>query len=157
MKKTNLIMLVAAGLSLGVVTPFAINNRSITPTVQAAKKYSRKTVNKDLKKNLKEDQQNGKQGNSDYQYTTYIQRLKADKSGNVSVYVTGDVADMSTADKNDFAEKTQDLVSMVLYNNNWLTDKTMKEGTYLTFYVGDNPIGHSRVTGYKSYKWYKTN
>lgn len=155
MKTTKIMLALVAGLSIGAMTPLATSNFMSPVTVQAAKKYSKKTVNKDLKKELKSDAKLGQQGNQDYKYTDYIERLKVQSDSTVRVYVTADVKNMSTADKNSFAGKVQDLASMVLYNNNWLTDKTMKEGTPLEFYVGDNVIGRSKALDNKTYKWYK--
>ncbi|QLL75792.1 hypothetical protein [Limosilactobacillus reuteri] len=124
-----------------------------SPTIaQAAKKSSK--INKELKQYLKENQGYEKQGNNEFANYNTIDSIVY-KKNNLYVNVNGDFLNLSNAQRTTLLNKVQGTANTVLLDHDKIDTSDYKKGSMLTIQLGKNAIGHSKLSNYKTYKFYK--
>lgn len=149
MKKA--IVLTATTLALfgtyTVATPFSQPN-----VVQASsKKY--KAVNKDLKKQLKQDKSYAKSDPTNYGYAKYIESIKYTGNSDITVQVNGAFKDIDDDIKTNVMNQAQGLAKMVLLNDGKISGDDASEGLVVLINNGKNSIGTSKALNHKEYSW----
>lgn len=121
-------------------------------SVQASsKKY--KTVNKDLKKELKQDRSYADDDPTNYGYSKYIESIKYTGDTNITVHVNGAFKDVDDDVKDDVMDHVQGLAQMVLLNDGKISDDDAREGLIILVNNGKNSIGTSKALNHKKYSW----
>lgn len=149
MKKA--IVLTATTLALfgtyTVATPFSQPN-----VVQASsKKY--KAVNKDLKKQLKQDKSYAKSDPTNYGYAKYIESIRYTGNSDITVQVNGAFKDIDDDIKTDVMNQVQGLAKMVLLNDGKISGDDASEGLVVLINNRKNSIGTSKALNHKEYSW----
>lgn len=134
---------------------------------KSKKKSKSSSINDKLAKELYTDQgfangtldENGKpvaggQKNDDFAWANYINSMKWSKGDNLSIYLMS-VSDLSQSELNQVARRAQSAASSVLYAEGKINSDDLSSGVPTTFYIGSNPVGHSRFTNSHSFKWNK--
>ena len=150
MKK--LITLIAASLMLfGTVTTI-VDFHVPTMQVQAAK-YSK--INKELAQYLAENQQYEKEGNSNFANFSTIDSIKYKGDRGLYVNVNGDFLNLSSSQKTTLLNKIQGGANTTLLDHDKIDTNDYRNGSMITVQLGNNSIGHSKISNHKSYKFYK--
>ena len=150
MKK--LITLTAANAMLfGIATPI-VDYHIPTKQVQAAK-YSK--INKELAQYLAENQQYEKDGNSDFANFNAIDSIKYKGGHDLYVNVNGDFLNLSSSQKTTLLNKIQGGANTTLLDHDKIDVDDYRNGSMITIQLGKNSIGHSKLSDYKTYKFYK--
>lgn len=147
MKKSVTIAAITLALfSTGIVsTTIDTNNVALA----SSKKY--KSVNKDLAKNLKQDQSYADDDSDNYGYSKYIEKIKYTGGSDINVYVNGAFKDLSSSEKTDVLNKVQNLAKMVLIQNDKISTSNAKEGLIIEAFNGKNSIAVSKISNHKEY------
>lgn len=151
MRKTIIIAATALTLLSTGITSIVVNSNTVI--LANSKKY--KGINKDLSKNLREDQSYADQDTDNYGYSKYIEKVKYTGNSDVDVYVNGAFKDLSNAQKTNVLNKVQNLAKMVLVQNDKISSSDIKEGLVLEAFNGKNSIAVSKVTNHKAYHFTK--
>lgn len=167
MRKFIVKSIVAVTLMTGAVETL---NYTLTPTIQADDYLSKKkvkAVNKELKKYLKENKgfaegtldENGNPTtngtpNPDFDYATYVDKITINKSKQANVYFNAKITDLSLDELDEISTRVSSMINGCLMENGRITNDEYKQGTFLSFYYGKKAIGHSKLSNYKTFKWY---
>ena len=149
MKKSLIItgtalMLLSVGTT--IVHPMSIN------TVQA-KSNKHKSINQDLKKNLKKDKSNADNDPTNFGYTKYIESIKYTGNTSITVNVNGAFKDLDDDVKTEVMNQAQDLAKMVLYQDNKISKSDVSDGLVIMINNGGNSIGTTKMLNHKDYSW----
>lgn len=123
------------------------------------KKFNAK-VNKYLKKSLSEDQEAVANGDKRFAYAAFVNSIKydsADKdSDSATVQVNTNFAELDNDSKSEVADQVQGVVGAALsmVKDTKYTPEEGQQGAALSFYLGKNAAGHSKLLDSHKYKWY---
>lgn len=114
-----------------------------------------KKINKQLKKDLTEDQKFATQGNEKYDYANYILKIEIQSNKTAYVWVDGSFTGLSEEARNTVAQRTNGLIGTSIVSAGVdYTPEEGQEGIYMSFWNGKIAIGHSR-SDHSQFKWYK--
>lgn len=113
-----------------------------------------KSVNADLKKNLKQDQSYADQNPNNYGYAKQIESVQYTGKTDILVNVNPSFKELTPDQKTNVMNQTQDLAKMVLYHDGNIDNHDIAEGLIVTINCGDKPVGESKVSDHKNYSWY---
>lgn len=153
-----LLVLVVIFLAIGAngnkLSKPANNKAQSTQThhVHRTSKYA--AVNKDLKKNLKQDQSYADQNPDSYGYAKYIESIKYNGNTDITVQVNGAFKELSDTDKTTVMNQTQDLARMVLLQDSKISQDDASDGLIVLIKDGGNSIGTSKAFNHKDYSWH---
>lgn len=149
MKKTFILTATTLALLSAGFTTIIVNQPSI---VQASlKKY--KSINKDLKKNLKQDRSYADDDPTNYGYTKYIESIKYTGGTSITVQVNGAFKDVDDDVKDDVMDHVQGLAKMVLLQDKKISKSDASDGLIILINNGKNSIGTSKALNHKAYSW----
>lgn len=115
-----------------------------------------KKINKQLAKDLADNQKDATNGNKNYDYANYLLKITVDTNKHAKVVVDGSFTNLSEDAKNFVGEKTNGLIGRSIATAGVdYTPEDGREGTYMNFYNGRVAIGHSRFISNTKFKWYK--
>lgn len=144
MKKTIIIAATTLTLfSTGIVSSFSPDN------IVSASTKQYKSINKDLAKNLKQDQSYVNDDSDNFGYSKYINKMKYTGNGNLNIYVNGGFKNLSYTEKTDVLNKAQGLAKMVLTQND--EDSDISKGFIVEAFDGKNSIAVSKISNRKAY------
>lgn len=144
MKKSIIIAATTLALfSTGIVPSFNSGN------VVLANSKQYKSINKDLAKNLKQDQSYADSDSDNFGYSKYISKIKYTGNGDLDIYVSGGFKDLSNAEKTDVLNKTQSLAKMVLTQDD--EDSDISKGFVVEAFDGKNSVAVSKISNRKAY------
>lgn len=149
MKKTFILTATALTLFSTGITNVAVNQ----PTVVQASSKKYKAVNKDLKKELKQDRSYANDDPTNYGYAKYIESIKYTGGTNITVQVNGAFKEVDDDIKTDVMNQAQDLAKMVLLNDGKISSEDAKDGLIVMVKNGKNSIGTSKALNHKKYSW----
>lgn len=115
-----------------------------------------KKINKQLVKDLKDDQDDAINGNKNYDWANWVLKVTINEDWVATVYVDGGFTKLSEVAKNEVASHTNGLIgrSIVTVGVDYSLEQG-REGIYMNFYNGPEFLGRSRFTDYSSIKWKK--
>lgn len=144
MKKSIIVAATTLALfSTGTIPSFTSGN------VVSASVRQYKSINKDLAKNLKQDQSYADDDSDNFGYSKYISKIKYTGNGDLDIYVNGGFKDLSNDEKTDVLNKTQSLAKMVLTQDN--EDSDISKGFVVEAFDGKNSIAVSKISNRKAY------
>lgn len=135
-----------------------------TPTIsekekkESAKQEKQKrlfaNINKEIVKELKEDQKFANNGNDKYNYSLYVVSIKygIDNEDAAEVQLIDDFETLDTDQKNEVGTRIRGLIGA---SSAIVNDSAKGNDTYLSFYSGKTPVGHSKLNSETEFKWYK--
>ncbi|MYV21541.1 hypothetical protein FYN05_06960 [Lactobacillus salivarius] len=154
-------------LGLTIAPAYSSLSESYTISASSVSKKKLKKVNKEMKAYLQEDQgfaegtldENGNPTdngtpNPEFDYATYVKKIKISETMQAKVYYNSKITDLTVDELDEVSSKVQGMITACLVENKHISDEQAVDGTFLTFYYGNNAIGHSRLTNYKEFKWY---
>ena len=147
MRKSFILAATALTLLSTGITSVAVN--STTTILASSKKY--KSINKDLAKNLKEDQSYADQDPDNYVYSKYIEKVKYTGNSDINVYVNGGFKELSDSEKTEVLNQVQSLAKMVLVQNSKISSSEAGKGLILEAFNGKNSVAVSKISNHKSY------
>lgn len=147
MRKSIIVAATALTLLSTGITSVAFNSDNIV--MASSKKY--KGVNKDLAKNLKEDQSFADEDSDNFGYSKYVEKVKYTGNSSINVYVNGGFKELSNSQKTDILNKVQGLAKMVLVQDNKISNSEAGEGLVLEAFNGKNSVAVSKISNHKSY------
>ena len=147
MRKSFILAATALTLLSTGITSVAVN--STTTILASSKKY--KSINKDLAKNLKEDQSYADQDPDNYGYSKYIEKVKYKGNSDINVYVNGGFKELSESEKTEVLNQVQSLAKMVLVQNSKISSSEAGKGLILEAFNGKNSVAVSKISNHKSY------
>ena len=147
MRKSFILAATALTLLSTGITSVAVN--STTTILASSKKY--KSINKDLAKNLKEDQSYADQDPDNYCYSKYIEKVKYTGNSDINVYVNGGFKELSDSEKTEVLNQVQSLAKMVLVQNSKISSSEAGEGLILEAFNDKNSVAVSKISNHKAY------
>lgn len=114
-------------------------------------------VNADISSTLSENKSYAQNGNNDFQFANYINVIKYTGGTDVTVNVTDDFMNLTDDQKKQVLDKVQSSVGSTLLTDNKISNDDYKQGLFLTINLGGNSVGHSKISDYHEYKFYKQN
>lgn len=115
-----------------------------------------KKANDQLVQDLKGNQDDANNGNHNYDYSTYVEKINIKSDTQAYVYVDESFMKLDYAAKTKVGNSISNLIlrSMVTSGID-IQPEDQKRGIYLAFYTGGNKaLGHSRFSNYNTYKFY---
>lgn len=115
-----------------------------------------KKANNQLVQDLKGNQDDANNGNHNYDYSTYVEKIDIKSDTQAYVYVDESFMNLDDAAKTKVGNSISNLVLRSMATSGMdIQPEDQKRGIYLAFYTGGNKaIGHSRFTNYNEYKFY---
>lgn len=115
-----------------------------------------KTINKQLVRDLKDDQQDATNGNKNYDWTNWILKITINSSWQATVNVDGDFINLSEAARNEVASHANGLIgrSIVTAGIDYSPEQS-REGIYMNFHNGPQYLGRSSFINHTKIKWNK--
>ena len=115
-----------------------------------------KKINKQLVKDLKDDQDDATNGNKNYDWANWVLKITINEDWQATVYVDGGFTKLSEAARNEVASHTNGLIgrSIVTAGVDYSPEKS-REGIFINFHNGSQILGNSRFTDHSSIKWNK--
>lgn len=115
-----------------------------------------KKANNQLAQDLKGNQDDANNGNHNYDYSTYIEKIDIKSDTQAYVYVDESFMNLDDAAKTKVGNSISNLVLRSMATSGMdIQPEDQKRGIYLAFYTGGNKaLGHSRFTNYNEYKFY---
>lgn len=126
------------------------------PTTQSSTDKN-SNVNADISSTLAENKSYAQNGNHDFQFTNYINSIKYTSGTDVTVNVNNNFMNLSDDQKKQVLDKVQSSVGSTLLMDNKINNDDYKQGLFLTINLGGNSVGHSKISDYHEYKFYKQN
>lgn len=113
-----------------------------------------KVINKQLVKDLKEDQKFATDGNSNYDYANYVLKINLENKTAAKVWVDGSFDRLSDEAKTEVGKKTIKLIqtSIVTCGIN-LSTEDEQNGIRLSVWNGPQFEGHSKSLNTSEFKW----
>lgn len=154
-------------LGLTITPAYSSLSENYTISANTLSKKKLKQVNKEMKAYLKQNQgftegtldENGNPTtngtpNPDFEFATYVDKIKINKSKQANVYFNAKITDLSLDELDEISTKVSSMINGCLMENGRITNDEYKQGTFLSFYYGKKAIGHSKLSNYKTFKWY---
>lgn len=115
-----------------------------------------KKANNQLVQDLKGNQDDANNGNHNYDYSTYVEKIDIKSDTQAYVYVDESFMNLDDAAKTKVGNSISNLVLRSMATSGMdIQPEDQKRGIYLAFYTGGNKaLGHSRFTNYNEYKFY---
>lgn len=115
-----------------------------------------KKINRQLVKDLKDDQDDATNGNKNYDWANWVLKIIINKDWQATVYVDGGFTKLSEAARNEVASHVNGLIgrSIVTADVDYSPEQS-REGIYMNFHNGPEFLGRSRFTDHTSIKWSK--
>ena len=115
-----------------------------------------KKANDQLFQDLKGDQDDANNGNHNYDYSTYVEKIDIKSDTQAYVYVDESFMNLDDATKTKVGNSISNLVLRSMATSGMdIQPEDQKRGIYLAFYTGGNKaLGHSRFTNYNEYTVY---
>lgn len=115
-----------------------------------------KKANNQLVQDLKGNQDDANNGNHNYDYSTYVEKIDIKSDTQAYVYVDESFMNLDDAAKTKVGNSISNLVLRSMATSGMdIQPEDQKRGIYLAFYTGGNrALGHSRFTNYNEYKFY---
>lgn len=115
-----------------------------------------KKINRQLVKDLKDDQDDATNGNKNYDWANWVLKIVINKDWQATVYVDGGFTKLSEAARNEVASHVNGLIgrSIVTADVDYSPEQS-REGIYMNFHNGPEFLGRSRFTDHTSIKWNK--
>ena len=109
-----------------------------------------------LVQDLKGNQDDANNGNHNYDYSTYVEKIDIKSDTQAYVYVDESFMNLDDAAKTKVGNSISNLVLRSMATSGMdIQPEDQKRGIYLAFYTGGNKaLGHSRFTNYNEYKFY---
>ena len=114
-------------------------------------------VNADISSTLADNKSYAQNGNADFQFANYINDIKYTGGTDVTVNVNDDFMNLPDDQKKQVLDKIQSSVGSTLLMDNKISNDDYKQGLFLTINLGGNSVGHSKISDYHEYKFYKQN
>lgn len=114
-------------------------------------------VNADISSTLADNKSYAQNGNADFQFANYINDIKYTGGTDVTVNVNDDFMNLPDDQKKQVLDKVQSSVGSTLLMDNKISNDDYKQGLFLTINLGGNSVGHSKISDYHEYKFYKQN
>ena len=114
-------------------------------------------VNADISSTLADNKSYAQNGNADFQFANYINDIKYTGGTDVTVNVNNDFMNLPDDQKKQVLDKVQSSVGSTLLMDNKISNDDYKQGLFLTINLGGNSVGHSKISDYHEYKFYKQN
>ena len=114
-------------------------------------------VNADISSALADNKSYAQNGNADFQFANYINDIKYTGGTDVTVNVNNDFMNLPDDQKKQVLDKVQSSVGSTLLMDNKISNDDYKQGLFLTINLGGNSVGHSKISDYHEYKFYKQN
>lgn len=114
-------------------------------------------VNADISSTLADNKSYAQNGNADFQFANYINDIKYTGGTDVTVNVNNDFMNLPDDQKKQVLDKVQSSVGSTLLMDNKISNDDYKQGLFLTINLGENSVGHSKISDYHEYKFYKQN
>lgn len=114
-------------------------------------------VNADISSTLADNKSYAQNGNADFQFANYINGIKYTGGTDVTVNVNDDFMNLPDDQKKQVLDKVQSSVGSTLLMDNKISNDDYKQGLFLTINLGGNSVGHSKISDYHEYKFYKQN
>ena len=114
-------------------------------------------VNADISSALADNKSYAQNGNADFQFANYINDIKYTGGTDVTVNVNDDFMNLPDDQKKQVLDKVQSSVGSTLLMDNKISNDDYKQGLFLTINLGGNSVGHSKISDYHEYKFYKQN
>ncbi|UQS81569.1 hypothetical protein MOO45_04930 [Bombilactobacillus folatiphilus] len=113
-----------------------------------------KSINSDITDLLNDDKKDASNGDTNYQYANYIQKIEY-TNDSTKVYVNTDFVNLDDNTKNQVAEKVQGVIGAgVAMEKTDYKPADDHAGYSLYFWYGQRGIGHSKLSDSHQYKWY---
>lgn len=115
-----------------------------------------KKANDQLVQDLKGDQDDAKNGNHNYDYSTYIEKINIRSNTQAYIYVDESFINLDDAAKTKVGNSISNLILRSMATSGIdIQPEDQKRGIYLAFYTGGNKaLGHSHFSNYNKYKFY---
>lgn len=115
-----------------------------------------KKINRQLVKDLKDDQDDATNGNKNYDWANWVLKIVINKDWQATVYVDGGFTKLSEAARNEVASHVNGLIgrSIVTADVDYSPEQS-REGIYMNFHNGPEFLGRSSFTDHTSIKWNK--
>lgn len=115
-----------------------------------------KKANNQLVQDLKGNQDDAANGNHNYDYSTYVEKIEIHSDTQAYVYVDESFMNLDDVAKTKVGNSISNLVLRSMATSGMdIQPEDQKRGIYLAFYTGGNKaLGHSRFTNYNEYKFY---
>ncbi|WP_270515471.1 hypothetical protein [Lactobacillus johnsonii] len=115
-----------------------------------------KKANDQLAQDLKGNQDDANNGDHNYDYSTYVERIEIKSATQAHVYVDESFMNLDDEVKTKVGNSISNLILRSMATSGMdIQPEDQKRGIYLAFYTGGNKaLGHSRFTNYNEYKFY---
>ncbi|MCT3347172.1 hypothetical protein EFS61_00080 [Lactobacillus hominis] len=115
-----------------------------------------KKANEQLVKDLKGNQDDANNGDHNYDYSTYIEKIEIKSNTQAHVYVDESFMNLDDDAKTKVGNSVSNLILRSMTTSGMdIQPEDQKRGIYLAFYTSsDKAIGHSRLSNYLTYKFY---
>lgn len=115
-----------------------------------------KKANDQLAQDLKGNQDDANNGDHNYDYSTYVERIEIKSATQAHVYVDESFMNLDDEAKTKVGNSISNLILRSMATSGMdIQPEDQKRGIYLAFYTGGNKaLGHSRFTNYNEYKFY---
>lgn len=115
-----------------------------------------KKANDQLTQDLKGNQDDANNGDHNYDYSTYVERIEIKSDTQAHVYVDESFLNLDNEAKTKVGNSISNLILRSMATSGMdIQPEDQKRGIYLAFYTsGNNALGHSRFTNYNEYKFY---
>ena len=175
---TTVVLFILGMIFANVLTPNKENTNSGNSTARVAKKSSSgkkqssfssskennesdgysakqlKTINKQLVKDLKEDQNFATNGNSNYDYANYVLKITLENKYAAKVMVDGSFNELSDEAKTEVGKRIIKLIqTSILSSGIELSAEDEQTGIRLSVWNGPQFEGHSKATNTYEFKW----
>nr|WP_321314463.1 hypothetical protein [uncultured Ligilactobacillus sp.] len=137
------------------------NKTSSTVTENNKKSSSKKTkndngyqaINKEISDTVAENQKYAEQGNSNFNGYSYISKVEYIGNKDIDVYIYNEFNNLSDKEKTNILNEIQGMVQMPLLDHDKISNDDCREGLFIDIKLGNNSIGHSKITNHKEYKF----
>lgn len=115
-----------------------------------------KKANDQLVQDLKGNQDDAKNGNHNYDYSTYVEKINIKSNTQAYVYVDKSFMNLDDAAKTKVGNSISNLILRSMATSGIdIQPEDQKRGIYLAFYTdGNKALGHSHFSNYNKYKFY---
>ena len=115
-----------------------------------------KKANNQLAQDLKGNQDDAHNGDHNYDYSTYVERIEIKSDTQAHVYVDESFMNLDDEAKTKVGNSISNLILRSMATSGMdIQPEDQKRGIYIAFYTGGNKaLGHSRFTNYNEYKFY---
>lgn len=115
-----------------------------------------KKANDQLAQDLKGNQDDANNGDHNYDYSTYVEKIEIKSATQAHVYVDESFMNLDDEAKTKVGNSISNLILRSMATSGMdIQPEDQKRGIYLAFYTGGNKaLGHSRFTNYNEYKFY---